>query len=79
MFLKKTKLKTKKNYSKTKKNRQYVNAKQKGGEEKMSNLDPEIEKRQKEKKKKQLLIQTLIKLIMEKKLKKKGKTNIIRK
>ena len=50
MFLKKTKLKTKKNYSKTKKNRQYVNAKQKGGEEKMSNLDPEIEKRQKEKK-----------------------------
>ena len=79
MFLKKTKLKTKKNYSKTKKNRQYVNAKQKGGEEKMSNLDPEIEKRQKEKKKKQLLIQTLIKLIMEKNLKKKGKTNIIRK
>ena len=86
MFLKKTKNnknkkkdnkkkdnKKNKDYNKTKK---YV--KQKGGEERMSDLDPEIRRIQKEKKQKQILLQTLIKIITEKNKKNKEKQkNII--
>ncbi len=49
---------------KTKKNKKYYS--QKGGEEHMSELDPEIKKRQAAKQKKRLLLQTLTKLIIEK-------------
>ena len=52
--------KTKKN----KKNKKYYS--QKGGEEHMSDLDPEIKKRQEAKQKKRLLLQTLTRLIIEK-------------
>jgi len=45
---------------KTKKIKKYY--KQKGGEEKMSVIDPDIIKRKKEREKKRLMLQTLIKL-----------------
>jgi len=61
---KKTK-KTKKNNKQNKQNKQN-NKNQKGGVEHMSGLDPEIAKREKEKKKKQLLLKTLVRLIMAK-------------
>ena len=59
--------------NKTNKNKKTIKCvKQKGGEEHMANLDPEIKKRREEKEKKQLLLQTLVKLIRERSKKNKN-------
>ena len=58
------KTKINKKTKKDKKTKKYY--KQKGCEEKMSDLDPDIIKRRKEREKKQLLLQTVIKLAREK-------------
>jgi hypothetical protein len=62
--------------NKTNKNKKTIKCvKQKGGEEHMSNLDPEIKKRREEKEKKRLLLQTLVKLIRERAKKNKNPGN----
>ena len=69
--MKKTKKNKKYAKHKTKKYKTINNTIQKGGEEHMSNLNITIVERQKAKRKKQLLLQTLVKLIIEKEKKNK--------
>jgi len=65
MVIKKTKKKSSKVFKKKTKINKYFS--QKGGEEHLSDLDPAIKKRSDEKKRKELLLKTIMKLIFTKK------------
>ena len=65
MVIKKTKKKLSKVFKKKTKINKYFS--QKGGEEHLSDLDPAIKKRSDEKKRKELLLKTIMKLIFTKK------------